>query len=207
MSLPHTFLVLSGIMNKGPSVAPLSPYPTGTYSVKQYAIGVNSDSFYVSQSSSTGAGLASSTSSITFKIEKTATGAKIWAKANSTSTQGSDSGSSERYTPQGGTEIVFPAEDTYIAVWEDTSGATVTGYRIDEDGSSGTWGSLSNVGSFYEHVVAQTSSWNGSGGKGRNSSNTRYHTSIWIRSDEYADTELGIGWATTLSTFAESTQG
>jgi len=207
MSLPHTFLVLSGIMNKGPQVAPLSPYPTGTYSVKQYAIGVNSDSFYVFQSSSTGAGLASSTSSITFKIEKTANGAKIWAKANSTSNAGSDAGSSERYTPQGGTETLFPAEDTYIAVWEDTSGATVTGYRIDENGSSGTWGSLSNVGSDYEHVVAQTSSWNGAGGKGNNSSNTRYHTSIWIRSDEYADTELGIGWSATLRTFAESTQG
>lgn len=207
MSLPHTFLVLSGMMNKGPQVASLSPYPTGTYSIKQYAIDVSGESFSVFQSTSTGAGTASSSASITFKIEKTATGAKIWAKANSTVNSGSDAGRHERYTPEGGSEISFPAEDTYIACWEDTSGATVTGYRIDDDGTTGTWGTLSSVGDFFEHSVSQTSSWNGSSGKGSNSSDTRSHTSIWLRSDEHTDTELGIGWSVSLYTSARSTVG
>lgn len=207
MSLPHTFLVLSGIMNKGPSVAPLSPYPTGTYSVKQYAIDVSGESFNVFQSTETGAGISSSGASVTFKIERTANGAKIWAKASSTANSGSNAGSHEKYTPQGGSETNFAAEDTYIAVWEDTSGATVTGYRIDEDGSTGTWGTLSNTGSFYEHLVAQTSTWDGSSGKGSTSSDTRTHVSISLRSDEYSDTELGIGWSVALYTSARSNLG
>ena len=207
MSLPHTFLVLSGMMSKGPQQSTLTPYPTGTYSIKQYAIDVASESFSVFQSTSTGAGISSSRAIVTFKIEKTANGAKIWAKAESTALSGSDTGSHERYRPESGTTISFPAEDTYIACWEDTSGATVTGYRIDEQGNANPWGTLSNVGDFFEHEVAQTTGWDGSGGKGSDTDDNRYHTSIWLRSDEHTDTELGIGWSIGLRTTAGSTLG
>ena len=189
MSLPHTFLVLSGIMNKGPQVVPLLPYPEGTFSVKQYGSNEAQNSVTVLASQSlNGIGPASSSAIITTATTRTANGGTITFTPSGDNR--SINGNQYRQHPDG-TIAQFPTPDSTIEGWSYAGGSsTITAVRYDINGATGNWVSISGIGNDASMSLGSSASYNGGGGAGSTSDSDNYFVEIYIRSDEYADTKV-----------------
>jgi hypothetical protein len=179
--LPHAIQVI-GTAGEGKP-----PYPTGTFTVKQYGDGETGNSVTILASESlSGAGTAQSSALITTRTTRTANGATI------TFTPSGNNRTSNQYRQASdGTQVSFPSPSTTITGWSYAGGSsTITAVRYDVNGATGNWLPITGVGLDASIVRGSSASYSGSGGDGSSSDSDSDFIEIYLRSNEYADTKV-----------------